>query len=346
MKIVVISTTILTVPLKGYGGLEDVAYQQAIGLAKLGHQVLLVAPVGSTVPAGVELHGTTLGEAEAQAFTGYAHRLKDWEVVIDNSWEKWAYMGKIEGQLKIPVMGVLHAPAGTMYRKPPPMPRPCMICISHDQAEEAKEIWKIDTRVAHNGVDMNFYKPMPEVKRGTRYLFLARFSKIKGAHIALDVAEMLAPSKVPIGLDLVGDDKITGEPDYAKECVERAGRIPGAIYHGGATREKCVEWFNGAKAMLHMNQLFREPFGLAPVEAQMCGCPVIAWDNGAMRETIKHGETGFLVKSVEEVIELVKTNVVKNLKPERCREWASQFSIENMVKRYEELCKEAIEGGW
>ena len=29
-----------------------------------------------------------------------------------------------------------------------------------------------------------------------------------------------------------------------------------------------------------------------------------------------------------------------------CREWASQFSIENMVKRYEELCKEAIEGGW
>jgi hypothetical protein len=46
------------------------------------------------------------------------------------------------------------------------------------------------------------------------------------------------------------------------------------------------------------------------------------------------------------VVELVKSDAVKKLKPERCREWASQFSIENMVKRYEDLCKEAIEGGW
>jgi glycosyltransferase involved in cell wall biosynthesis len=346
MKIVVISTTILIVPLKGYGGLEDIAYQQAIGLAKLGHQILLVAPIGSTVPAGVELHGTTLGESEGQAFTGYAHRLKDWDVIIDNSWLKFAYLPKIEGSLKPPVLGVSHAPIGTMYQKTPPMPRPCMVCISHDQADECKQLFKIDSRVAHNGVDMNFYKPRPEINRTSRYLFLARFSKIKGAHIALDVAEMLSQSKTPIGLDLVGDDKITGEPDYAKECVKRAGRIPGAIYHGGATREKCVEWFNRAKALLHMNQLFREAFGLAPVEAQACGCPCIAWDNGAMRETIKHGETGFLVKTPEEVVELVKSDAVKKLKPERCREWASQFSIENMVKRYEDLCKEAIEGGW
>jgi len=342
MKIVVISTTIMTLPPAGYSGLEMLAWQQAEGLAKLGHQVLLVAPVGSKSVPGVELHGTTLGEQEGQAFTGYAHRLKDWDVIIDNSWLKFAYLSKIEGQLKPPVLGVSHAPISTMYQKTPPMPRPCMVCISHDQAAEAKELFKIDTRVAHNGVDMNFYKPLPIAIRGfDRYLFLARFSRIKGAHIALDVAE-----KTGVGLDLVGDDKITGEPDYAKECVSRAGRIPGAIYHGGATREKCAEWFNRAKAMLHMNQLFREPFGLAPVEAQLCGCPVIAWDYGAMRETIKHGETGFLVTSPEEVIELVKTDAVAAIKPERCREWASQFSIENMVKRYEELCKEAIEGGW
>ena len=50
--------------------------------------------------------------------------------------------------------------------------------------------------------------------------------------------------------------------------------------------------------------LYREPFGLAPVEAQLCGMPVIAWDNGAMRETIKHGETGFLVKTQQEMEDL------------------------------------------
>lgn len=341
MKIVVISTTVFVLPPAGYSGLEQLAHQQAIGLAKLGHQVLLVAPVGSTVPAGVELHGTTLGESEGQAFTGYAQRLNDWDVIIDNSWLKYAYLPKIEGRLKAPVLGVSHAPIGTMYRKTPPMPRPCFVCISKDQADECKQLFKIDSRVAYNGVDMNFYKPMPEVKRTDRYLFLARFSKIKGAHLALDVAK-----RTGIGLDLVGDDKITGEPDYAKECVERARNILGAKYHGGATREKCVEWFNGAKAMLHMNQLFREPFGLAPVECMSCGTPCIAWDNGAMRETIKDKETGRLVKSVDEVVTLICSGSLNDIKPERCREWASQFSIENMVKRYEELCKEAIEGGW
>lgn len=341
MRVVVISTTVLTAPPPGYGGLEAIAWHQAIGLAGLGHQVLLVAPVGSTVVPGVELHGTTLGEPEGQAFTGYVARLKDWDVIIDNSWEKYAYLAKIERGLRPPVLGVCHAPVGTMYRRSPPMPRPCMICISKDQAEEAKQIWGIDVRVAYNGVDINFYKPMPEVQRTDRYLFLARFSKIKGAHIALSVA-----LRTGIGLDLVGDTQITNEPEYAKECMEKAIQIEGAKFHGGCSREKCVEWFSQAKAMLHMNQLFREPFGLAPVEAQMCGCPVIAFDNGAMRETIKHGETGFLVKTPEEVAELVKSDAVKKLKPERCREWASQFSIEKMVKRYEELCKEAIEGGW
>jgi glycosyltransferase involved in cell wall biosynthesis len=338
VKIVVISTTIMTLPPAGYSGLEMLAYQQAEGLAKLGHTVLLVAPVGSVIPPGVELHGTTLREHEGQAYTGYGPRLKDWDVVIDNSWEKWAYVGKIENGLKTPVLGVCHAPCGTMYRRSPPIPRPCMVCISQDQADDAKALWKIDLRVAHNGIYTDFYKPKP-VQRSDRYLFLARFSKIKGAHLAIDVAE-----KTGIGLDLVGDDKITGEPEYAQDCVRRAvGKMK---YHGGVSRDVTVDWFSQAKAMLHLNQLFREPFGLAPVEAQSCGCPVIAWAFGAMRETIKHGETGFLVKSVEEVIELVKTDAVASIKPERCREWASQFSIENMVKRYEELCKEAVEGGW
>lgn len=341
MKIVVISTTVFTLPPAGYSGLEQLAWQQATGLAALGHQVLLVAPVGSKSVPGVELHGTTLGEHEMQAYSGYGHRLNDWDVIIDNSWEKWAYKGKLEGIIKKPVMGVLHAPAGTMYRRSPPMPRPCFVCISHDQAEEAKNIWRIDTRVVHNGVDMNFYKPMPEVKRTDRYLFLARFSKIKGAHIALSVA-----LRTGIGLDLVGDTSITNEPDYAKECMDKANQLEGAKFHGGVPREKCVEWFNKSKALLHMNQIFREPFGLAPVEAMLCGCPVIAFDNGAMRETIKPGVSGFLVKTPEEVVDLVKSNAVDQINPDHCRRWASQFSVENMVKRYEVLCKEAIDGGW
>jgi glycosyltransferase involved in cell wall biosynthesis len=343
MKIAVISTTILTCPPKGYSGLEQLAYQQAAGLAAKGHQVLLVAPIGSTPPPGVELHGTTLGESEMQAYSGYWQRLPDFDAIIDNSWQKWAYILKIEGKLKTPVLGVCHAPAETMYKVPPPVPKPCMVAISKDQATVATGIWHVPVKTAYNGVDLNFYKILDNVEKSDRYLFLARISHIKGPTIALSVC-----AKCNVGLDMVGDDKITGEPQLAALVKEAATRSNGrVVYHGGQDRDACVGFFNRGKALLHMNQIFREPFGLAPVEAQACGLPVIAWDNGAMRETVKHGETGFLVKSQEEVETLILSGAIRAIKPTTCREWVSQFSVEKMVDTYEALAIEAIDtGGW
>lgn len=340
MKIAVISTTILTCPPAGYAGLEMLAWQQAAGLAQRGHTVLLVAPKGSTAPEGVELHGTTLGESEMQAYSGYWQRLKDQSAIIDNSWQKWAYILKAEGQLKAPVLGVLHAPADTMYRSPPPVLQPCLVAISKDQAHHASEIWGVSTRVAYNGVDLNFYKAPTNIERLDRYLFLARMSRIKGPHIAVDVAR-----KLRVQLDLVGDDKITGEPDYAQRLMALAKN--NIVYYGGKNRDECVKFFSTRKALLHMNLHFREPFGLAPVEAQACGLPVIAFDNGAMRETVSHGKTGFLVKTQDEVESLVKSNAVASIKPEDCVEWAKQFSMDRMVETYEQLIIEALEtGGW
>lgn len=339
LKICVISTTVMVHPPKGYSGLEMLAYQQAEGLAKMGHEVMLMAPHGSTPPANVELHGTTVGEAEQQAYYGYREKLPKFDVIIDNSWMKWSYIAKMENKIKAPVLGVCHAPCNTMYLKAPPIPKPCFITISKDQAAHAKEVWNIDTRVAYNGVDTDFYS-FKNQERKDRYLFLARFSRIKGPHIAVALAK-----KLKFKLDLVGDDKITGEPDYAAQIVADAKQ--NIYYYGPKDRDKCAEFFNSHLCLLHMNKEYREPFGLAPVEAQLCGMPVIAFDNGAMRETINPGKTGFLVKSEDEVEDLIKTDAYKSIDRAECRKWAEQFSITNMIQRYHALCVEAVNtGGW
>ena len=339
MKICVISTTVMTLPPAGYAGLEMLSWQRAKGLAQKGHEVLLVAPLGSKAPDGVELHGTTQGEPEQAAFNGYRDRLEACDAIIDDSWEKWSYIWKMETGSKIPILGVLHAPCNTMYSSPPPVERPSLVAISEDQAGHASELWGVSCRVAHNGIDTNFYKPSGSTRNG-RYLFFARMSKIKGPHIALDVAR-----KCGAQLDLVGDDKLTNDPAYAHRLMRQS--VNGIQYHGGVTRDRSIEFLSTRKALLHMNRHFREPFGLAPVEAQACGCPVIAWDNGAMRETVVHGETGFLVTKESEVEELIRSNAVSGISPEKCMKNASRFSIEKFVDRYEELVKEAIEtGGW
>lgn len=340
MKICVVSTTVIVAPPPGYAGLEMISWLCAKGLARRGHKVLMVTPKGSTAPEGVELHETTLWESEKQAYSGYWQKLPGFDVIIDHSWQKWSYILKAEGNLKAPILGVCHAPIDTMYNTPPPVVNPCLVAISKDQASAISGHLGVPARVAYNGVDLDFYKPLANMTHGDRYLFLARMSRIKGPHIAVDIAR-----KLRIGLDLVGDDKITGEPGYAQRLIELAR--PPIVYHGGVARDRAVQFFNNAKALLHPNKHFREPFGLAPVEAQACGCPVIAFDNGAMRETIKHGETGFLVKSEAEMEDLVRTNAVASIDPKKCVEWATQFSVKNMIDAYENLAKEALEtGGW
>lgn len=338
MKICVISTTILPCPPIGYSGLEMLAWQMAEGLKLKGHEVTLIAPKESKT--NVNLIGTNLKEAEQQAYSNYWQKLPNFDVIIDSSWEKWSYILKMEGKLTAPILGVLHAPVHTMYVTPPPVEKPCLVSISKDQADGVREHLKINSEVAYNGCDVDFYKPTDKIRQN-RYLFLARMSSIKGPDIAVRVAK-----NCKVGLDLVGDDTLTGEPELSKSIQHECSISSNLMYIGPQNRNECVKWFGTRYALLHPNKIYREPFGLAPVESQLCGMPVIAWDYGAMRETIKHGETGWLVKTEQEMQDAIKNNVVASMNRERCREWASQFSYHNMISRYEELCKKAIDKGW
>lgn len=340
MKIAVVSTTIMPCPPAGYSGLEMIAWQIASGLDRRGHEVLLVAPKGSRATGKMTLHETTIGESEMQAYSGYWDKLPGYDAVIDHSWNKWSYILRAEGKLKAPVLGVLHAPAETMFGSPPPVEKPCLVAISKDQAGAIAGQLGVHARVAYNGIDPAFYKNTGG-KRTDRYLFLARMSILKGPHIAASVCAMAGTQ-----LDLVGDDKMVENPNYVAR-VKALCRGSQIVYHGEKSRQDCVTFFSEAKAMLHCNAVFREPFGMAPVEAQLCGTPVIAWNHGAMRETVNHGKTGFLVSTLEEMRDLVQQNAVGDLSSKACIAWAQQFSVDNMVKRYEELCREAIEtGGW
>lgn len=343
MKICIISSTVLPClplddPQNGYNGLEQIVWSIAAGLARRGHDVLLVAPNGSRPPPGVALHGTTRGESEQAAYSGYWQRLPEHHAIIDASWQKWSYILKIEGRLEAPVLGVVHAPVHTMFGRPPPVLLPCIVAISHDQAAHVSELWGVPARVAYNGIDLDFYRSAGTPAR-ERYLFLARMSKIKGPHLAVDLARSQR-----IKLDLVGDDRITGEPELAHRMIALAQH--NITYHGGVSRARTVEFFSAAKALIHPAFAFREPFGLSIVEAQACGAPVIVSDHGALRETVKHGETGYVVRTIDEMTELVRSDAASSIRSEACRANAARFSLDKMVTRYEDLCTEAIDVGW
>lgn len=370
MKIAVISSTVFAVPPPGYSGLEQLAWQHAEGLAGKGHEVAIIAPEGSRCDRATVIPcGPPGGWDERRAFQHYQEVLPQFDVIVDHSWQKWALMMKAEGRLRSPVLSVCHAPINTMFQSLPPVEKPCFVCISKDQAAHFAGLFSREAKVAYNGIDLDFYKPTGS-PRSKRFLFLARFSTIKGPDLAIDACR-----KAGVGLDLVGDTQITGEPEFLRQCMDKCDATPEGVKSefvlrkiepgfdhdkhwnsrirmaGPATRGECVWWFSQAHCMLHPNQRFREPFGLAPVEAMACGCPVIAWDNGAMRETVNPKATGWLVRSMDELVWVINdvANSIVGVEQmrSRCREWASQFSVGRMIDRYEQLCQEAVEsGGW
>jgi len=368
MRVVVVSTPIFrttSTGIPGYSGLEQLAWIQAKGLAAKGHEVFLVAPDGSecpgvtVIPVGPEkqvdekmAYGgykevkDAKGNVVRPKYPGYWNFLPEADVVIDNGWQKYSYLLKGEGKLKAPVLGVMHAPVNTIYQSlPPNVEKPCFVCISNDQADHFRNLFDADCRVARNGIDIDHYKAL-DIPRTRRYLFLARFSMVKSPDVAIDVAK-----RADVELDLVGDTSITNEPEFFHHCQKMADGKKIKII-GGVTRGETVYWYSRAHAFLHLNNRFREPLGLAPLEAGACGLAVVAWKYGALKETIRQGETGFLVRSADQAVHAInilqeKSDQAMSVMRSNCRDWvASQFSLQGMVDRYDELIHEAVDGGW
>ena len=105
--------------------------------------------------------------------------------------------------------------------------------------------------------------------------------------------------------------------------------------------EERDRFLGGALALLHLCTV-PEPFGLARVEAQACGTPVIGMKLGAVPEVVRHGETGFVVQTLEEAVEAVRR--IERIERAACRRWVeARFTVERMVEGYEAAYRQVLE---
>jgi len=162
-------------------------------------------------------------------------------------------------------------------------------------------------------------------------LFLGRIHPDKGTAEAITIAKRANCKLIIAG--------IIQDQNYFKEKIEPflddQIQFIGSV--GPSARDKLL---GGAKTLLHPI-LFNEPFGLSVAEAMLCGTPVIAFNKGSMSELIKHGETGFLVDTVDEAV--IAVSLLSKIDRSACRQWAiANFSQEKMTSDYLDCYKNII----
>jgi len=340
MKVIIISTTVFPLPPPGYSGLEMLCYQWAVGLQKLGCQVAVIAPEGSQLPEGIELIATGLREPDETAYAKYKQaleeRLKDGWVCMDNSWGWYSVLSQMEADRQLPVIHCYHSDPYNLGT-PPPVEKPCLVAFSEAQANIIRRRWNAACQVVPHGIDLSFYRADPNVERGNRYLFLARYTPEKGF---LDIAYLAR--KCRVGLDAFGDVEIIASQDYVRRCFEEADSRQIRV-NPGINREETVKQYQSHKALITWPN-YVEIFGLTTVEAMACGCPVISKDSGAARELIRQGKTGFVVGTLEEAEELIKNDAISKIKPGDCVRQGRKFSIERSAKGHLRLLQDVADG--
>jgi glycosyltransferase involved in cell wall biosynthesis len=144
---------------------------------------------------------------------------------------------------------------------------------------------------------------------------------------AKDVA-LLGMVQSPMPLVVVGEEECDGV---------RAGVLKGVELHGALSGQAILQLF--ANSAVYVCTSRYEPFGLAPLEAALCGCAIVVREIASLREVWENaalyfrdaGELSTVLKRLYEDPEFLCAY------QQRAEQRAQIFSREQMVKGYQKM---------
>jgi glycosyltransferase involved in cell wall biosynthesis len=147
----------------------------------------------------------------------------------------------------------------------------------------------LESRVCYLGINTHLFRPTGTA-RENYVIGLGGLQRHKGIDTAITALATLPPTERP-KLIWIGNLVDAG---YRDEMVGLSKRLGVELESRQlVSDEVLVDCLSRAALMIYTSRL--EPFGLAPLEANACGTPVVAVAEGGVRETIQHEVNGLLV---------------------------------------------------
>jgi glycosyltransferase involved in cell wall biosynthesis len=194
-----------------------------------------------------------------------------------------------------------------------PLSVDAFIACSHYIARRIKKIYRRDSVVIYPNVDVESFQIGQQ--DGDFYVTASRIVPYKHIPLIINAFKQM-PSRKLI---------VIGAGPLLNECIATAP--PNVKVLGYQPDDVLQDYLKRARAFIFAAE---EDFGIAPLEAQACGTPVIAFGRGGATETVIDGETGLffyeqtgeaIVKAVDE-FELCRDKFDRN----RIRQNADRFS--------------------
>lgn len=152
------------------------------------------------------------------------------------------------------------------------------------------------------GTDLRHtFVPNPTVSRApNQLLFVGRLVEKKGLPYLLHALQQLLPRHPDLQLIVAG----SGQAQASwQQLSERLGISQHVTFVGRLEHTSLVRLYQTSTLavfpFIQAPDGDMEGLGLVMVEAMGCGCPVLASDLPAVRDVIRHGETGQLVKAAD-----------------------------------------------
>jgi glycosyltransferase involved in cell wall biosynthesis len=174
--------------------------------------------------------------------------------------------------------------------------------VSQSMVHHVKSIApRVPIDVLPMGTDLTelFIPPAdPATRRSHEIVFVGRLVEKKGVEYLLEAFDLLSQVQPELKLTIVGDGPLRGDINIKLSGMRQRHNVMlvGSLPHSSLPaiyRRATIAVF----PFIVASDGDQEGFGLVIVEAMGCGCPVIASDLPAIRQSIDNGITGILVPS-------------------------------------------------
>jgi len=226
-----------------------------------------------------------------------------------------------------------------------------VVCVSDWLGQQTRDIFGFDgdIHVMPNFVDRDVFRRRDgsTVREGLgvgNSKLIVHMSNFRPLKRALDTIEVLRrlPPELDAKLALVGDG-----PDLSlvRDAARRHGVCDQVRFLGEI--DDVEEIVAAADVAFFPSE--SESFGLAPLEAQACGVPVVASRVGGLPEVVVHGETGLLeeVGDVDAMAAAVKSLLTDEKRAKAMGEAAERrvaelFSLDRSLQLHEALYRDLL----